>query len=42
MDSFIVLAYPIVWLHGKLRQISGSGGFPVMSVLVLVPAKSGA
>jgi hypothetical protein len=41
MEIFIILAYPIVWVHGKMRQISRSEGFPVMSVLVRVPAKSG-
>jgi len=41
MDILIMLAYPIVLVHGKLRQISRSEGIPVMNVLGRVPAKSG-
>ena len=36
MDLFMLLAYPFVWMHGKLRQVSRSKeSTPVANLLVI-------
>jgi hypothetical protein len=40
MDLLTILAYPIVFAHGKLRQLAKPKG-GVALVLVAVPATSG-
>jgi hypothetical protein len=42
MDLLTLLAYPIVFVHGKLRQFSSSKeSIPVMNLLVPGPVKLG-
>jgi len=38
MDLLTLLAYPIVFVHGKLRQLSNSReGIPLANLLLTVP-----
>jgi hypothetical protein len=42
MDLLTLLAYPIVFVHGKLRQFSKpKEGVPVPNLLVAVPVTPG-
>jgi hypothetical protein len=42
MDLLTLLAYPIVFVHGKLRQFSKlKEGIPQVNLLAPVPVKSG-
>jgi hypothetical protein len=42
MDVLTLLAYPIVFVHGKLRQFAKSReSVPVPNLLVAVPVTSG-
>ena len=42
MDLFILLAYPFVLMHGKLRQFSKSReSLPVPNLLVIGPVTPG-
>ena len=42
MDLLTLLAYPIVFAHGKLRQFSNSKeNIPLANLLVIVPVPPG-
>jgi hypothetical protein len=42
MDLLTLLAYPIVFMHGKLRQFSRvEAGLPLVNILVPVPVQPG-
>jgi hypothetical protein len=42
MMDLLLLAYPIVFVHGKLRQLSNSReGIPLANLLVTVPVTPG-
>ena len=42
MDLLTLLAYPIVFMHSKLRQLSNSReGTPLANLLVTVPVTPG-